>query len=637
MEVVTGILRSVTFAAEASAVGFCAGGRWAVGRLGQDVGARLDILAKRAALLALFALLATILPRAATMAGKPLLDLDTNDYMVVIGQTWVGHVWCLQVGLMIAAFLLITVGYRMGGGIAATALAFGTLSSHTIASGGGFATALANAAHVVAATLWFGGLLPLAVVRFTGRGIDFRKALTGFSAIALPLMIVVIGTGTVLTVARVGSWAGLFGTEYGAILLFKMAGLAIVLMTAANLRIYRGSHALPHARRSWSGYLLALEYVAATIVVFAAGVLGQTTPAIHGDVVWHLDFRFAPQTAWKDPGNERSIYAGIAVFLVALGFAFVMRARGARRVASVVAVSGCMIGSAMALPAMTVPAFPSTFDRSPISYGATNIAWGQTTFHTTCWSCHGRSGRGDGPAATTMRPPPADLTAPHLGDHTMGDMFWWVSNGYAGSAMPGFKATLSDDERWRLVNYVMALSLGYQGRLIGPDIAPAFPWLPAIDFAIPGQEPEHTLLAPRGRSNKLLVFLGGSAPAALRETLSHLADLETLDVVIVVGPHAVRADVDLAQDGPRLTVVDDRDGVISSAWALYRRSLVHPGFDDTDGLPRVVAFLVDRFGYVRARWRNDEDCPLFDVASLTKQVRDLSNEPDINGPDAHVH
>jgi len=35
-----------------------------------------------------------------------------------------------------------------------------------------------------------------------------------------------------------------------------------------------------------------------------------------------------------------------------------------------------------------------------------------------------------------LNPTPADLTAAHVDDHTEGDLFWWLTHGIAGTAMP---------------------------------------------------------------------------------------------------------------------------------------------------------------------------------------------------------
>jgi mono/diheme cytochrome c family protein len=59
-----------------------------------------------------------------------------------------------------------------------------------------------------------------------------------------------------------------------------------------------------------------------------------------------------------------------------------------------------------------------------------------------------------------MRIPPADLTAPHLWDHSEGELYWWISHGMPGPdgapVMPGFAATLTPMARWELIDFLHA-------------------------------------------------------------------------------------------------------------------------------------------------------------------------------------
>jgi copper transport protein len=83
---------------------------------------------------------------------------------------------------------------------------------------------------------------------------------------------------------------------------------------------------------------------------------------------------------------------------------------------------------------------------------------GKTLYEARCLSCHGPTGRGDGPAAAGMNPPPANFQV-HLagGAHSDTQLFGWISNGIADTDMPAFKAILSEDERWQIVNYIKSL------------------------------------------------------------------------------------------------------------------------------------------------------------------------------------
>jgi mono/diheme cytochrome c family protein len=74
---------------------------------------------------------------------------------------------------------------------------------------------------------------------------------------------------------------------------------------------------------------------------------------------------------------------------------------------------------------------------------------------TNCVSCHGTSGKGDGPAAAALPPPkPADWTSAKVQSQSDGEIFWKISNGRG--AMPPWKH-LPDKERWEIVNYVRTL------------------------------------------------------------------------------------------------------------------------------------------------------------------------------------
>jgi putative copper resistance protein D len=52
-----------------------------------------------------------------------------------------------------------------------------------------------------------------------------------------------------------------------------------------------------------------------------------------------------------------------------------------------------------------------------------------------------------------LRPPPADL-AYHVYQHPDGQFFAWFTRGIPGTAMPAFAATLSEEDRWHVLNYI---------------------------------------------------------------------------------------------------------------------------------------------------------------------------------------
>lgn len=71
-----------------------------------------------------------------------------------------------------------------------------------------------------------------------------------------------------------------------------------------------------------------------------------------------------------------------------------------------------------------------------------------------CASCHGASGKGDGPAAAALPTKPADWTSARVAKETDGELFWKITNGRG--AMPPWKH-LPEKDRWEIVNYIRTL------------------------------------------------------------------------------------------------------------------------------------------------------------------------------------
>lgn len=89
---------------------------------------------------------------------------------------------------------------------------------------------------------------------------------------------------------------------------------------------------------------------------------------------------------------------------------------------------------------------------NPIAPSAQSISRGRALYLQNCAVCHGESGRGDGPAAATLPVRPADLTA-HVPFHSDEFFFYVITNGF-GQVMPAFGGTLSEEDRWHIINYL---------------------------------------------------------------------------------------------------------------------------------------------------------------------------------------
>ena len=101
---------------------------------------------------------------------------------------------------------------------------------------------------------------------------------------------------------------------------------------------------------------------------------------------------------------------------------------------------------------------PLRFIRSPVPATPENLAAGRQIYQNNCAVCHGPQGKGNGPLAATLNPRPVDLTV-HARLHTEGELYYWVTNGIKGSAMPPWGEPLSDTQRWQVVGFIRTLAL----------------------------------------------------------------------------------------------------------------------------------------------------------------------------------
>jgi putative copper resistance protein D len=286
------------------------------------------------------------------------------------------------------------------------------------------------------------------------------------------------------------------------------------------------------------------------------------------------------------------------------------------------------VGAGLALPPITVDAYPTTYRRPDVPYTAASITTGTVLYGEHCAACHGGDGRGDGPAARGLPRPPADLRAAHTAHHTAGDLYWWITNGIPAGGMPAFGARMGDEERWDLVNVVRALGDAEAARSLGGSIEPGRARIVAPDFTYAvGPGASNTLRDHRGR--RLVVLVIYSLPAS-RERLGELAlayaTLSTLGVEVIAVPADASPDAIRALDLPTpalFPIVTDGAADIVRAYALFGRA-------------SHAEFLIDRQGYLRARWLSDGATPT--VNTVLAEVQELNAEKVLAPmPPEHVH
>lgn len=84
---------------------------------------------------------------------------------------------------------------------------------------------------------------------------------------------------------------------------------------------------------------------------------------------------------------------------------------------------------------------------------------GKAVYETNCTSCHGATGKGDGPAGASLNPKPGNMAEATAAGEAY--VFYRILEGGMkapyNSAMPAWKGIISDDDSWKVVTYIATL------------------------------------------------------------------------------------------------------------------------------------------------------------------------------------
>jgi putative copper resistance protein D len=396
--------------------------------------------------------------------------------------------------------------------------------------------------------------------------------------------------------------------------------------------------------RKW----VSFEFMLALGIVLLATIVANTVPAKHAIIQnWPYPFRFSLAATWGDPTVMARVWGGVALLAAAgamMVFGRLKHWDKKRRLGLPALLAVIALG--VGLPPLAIDAYPETYRKTPVPFDTISIANGSAYFAENCVACHGLQGKGDGVMAKSFAKPPVDmLTEPHTAKHTAGDFFHWLTYGIADTGMPSFGDKLSEEDRWDVVNFLHAMSRGYQARLMSPKVNPEQPQpsLGPPNFSYAAQDGSSgTLKDFRGQKNVLLVLF--SWPQS-RERLAQLqqlhAQLSSANTVLLAVPEDDPGAQELAEITANVPfpVVTQGAHEIVQSYTLFRRTLNKPDLLGPGTLPPHMEFLVDRFGYLRARWIPDADGPGWSSTDmLMQQVAQLNRESEILPPPGdHVH
>jgi putative copper resistance protein D len=291
------LLRGVVLAGVALALGGLA---WALWALRPWTRQAPDALVTRALMLVAIGAGATAVGQAVLLALKALVLSDSFGRVALEGFAATLHFMAgtarILVALCLAAAALwlrraVHDGLRWITVIALAVLLAATGAWLTHATGrlqDRAALMTLTALHQVAASVWVGGLAQLAGAWWLARrqpAIDavWPALVRRFSALATTSVAVLIATAIPLTWTYAGSWRGLLGTGYGALVVSKtMLMLAALALGALNWKAVR-SPTVPGAGgiiRTRLPLLVEAEAILLVMILFTAATLSGQPPSI---------------------------------------------------------------------------------------------------------------------------------------------------------------------------------------------------------------------------------------------------------------------------------------------------------------------------------------------------------------------
>jgi len=594
---------------------------------------------------------------AAVMSGMPLEEaLNRTTVALVLGETLFGRVWLLRaavgigLGALLAAIIMagddrrrsrLTMGAAVLAGVYLATLAW---AGHA-AAGPPEERSLhltSDVVHLLAAGAWLGALPGLAFVLGRAQRIsnvpsfDTAADVTRrFSALGVVSVGALLLSGLANTWYLVGDVPALVGTDYGRLLLAKLALFAAMITLALVNRLRLTPRLHTHDRAALRGLRrnALLEAAAGLLVLALVGVLGITVPAAHQAPVWPFAYTLSLEPVYEAVGLSTVLVFAASVALVAAGVAV----RGFRTRRSGLWISGlagiCVAASSSAW-LLAVPAHPTSYLTSPVRYTTTSIVSGSARYARDCSACHGSHG-GDGRAAASLAMKPANLIE-YASHHRAGDVFWVIAHGIPGTSMPAFAPRLADSEIWELIQFLRAQSEATDARALTHRVEPWRPIVaPDFTFEIDAQ-PQESLRKQRERFATQLVFytLPDSLPR-LRELATEKRAFAEAGVRVIAVPLVMSStspDAETVNDGKSIFAITRPD--VAKAYAIFARRGIEAG----DDAPAHVEFLIDRQGYMRARWIGVPATATDRTGEILSQIKQLDDERARARPPAgHAH
>lgn len=94
--------------------------------------------------------------------------------------------------------------------------------------------------------------------------------------------------------------------------------------------------------------------------------------------------------------------------------------------------------------------------KNPVKADENSINIGKLLYTKHCKSCHGATGKGDGPKAATLDTKIRSFLSPEFKKQTPGEIYY--KSFFGRGDMPNFESKIPDEtDKWSVVNYILSL------------------------------------------------------------------------------------------------------------------------------------------------------------------------------------
>jgi copper transport protein len=176
-------------------------------------------------------------------SGGGVGDMFSADLMTTTWDTRFGKVYVLRLVLLVVMALLVRTIVRTGrSSLSPVLVASTTIVGVALAATPGLAghastgrwvafALLADVLHVLAMAIWIGGLVALSLARHDD--VAYPIVARRFSGLALGAVVVIVLTGVFQAIRQLQPLSALWNSDYGTLLLLKVAAFLVVIGIAA--------------------------------------------------------------------------------------------------------------------------------------------------------------------------------------------------------------------------------------------------------------------------------------------------------------------------------------------------------------------------------------------------------------------